>query len=125
MKEENLKNSNSILNQSTIDQTKAIMNDKFSMMIEFFLEDTNTYINTIEEGVKIKNVEMIIAPSHTIKSSASQLGADKLSILAKEMEQLSINIYEGKSSDFERIVILFEDLKYAFLEVEPEFKKFL
>lgn len=112
-----------IINMQAAKETKQVMGENFSLMIEYFLEDTAMYMNSITEGLASKDAECIKIPAHTIKSSSKQLGADRLSELARQIEYLSTDILEGKAGDFDKLTSLFEELKAAFAEVEPEIKK--
>jgi HPt (histidine-containing phosphotransfer) domain-containing protein len=75
-----------LLDTSVMQETKAVMRDKFPKMVEYFLEDANTYINSIVQGVAERKLEAIIPPAHTAKSSSRQMGAMRMSVIAKAIE---------------------------------------
>lgn len=116
-----------ILNQESIDEVKSIMKDKFPMMIEYFIEDSHGYIASINEGIEANDLKKIKSSAHTIKSSSNQLGAEKMSGIAKEIEYLSNSMIEGSQSDgdLEKLKALFVDLKDSFSEAEPELKSLI
>ena len=114
-----------IINLASVEEARSIMQDKFPLMIEYFLEDTSTYMNSINEGLAANDAEKVQSPAHTIKSSAAQIGADKVSNLAKQIEHMAKEILNGDSQNFEEISSLFEKLKEAFAEAEPELKKLM
>ena len=112
-----------IINMNTIVEAKSLMNDRFPMMVKYFLEDTQMYLEEIEKGVQQKNVEMAISPAHTIKSSAKQLGAERVSSVAKAIEELCRNISENGSSGFTEFETLYNQLKKEVDIATPELKK--
>ncbi len=114
-----------IINLSSVEDARTIMQDKFPLMIEYFLEDAATYINSIDEGLAANDAEKVQAPAHTIKSSAAQIGADKVSDLAKQIECMAKDIMNSNSQDFQEISSLCKKLKEAFAETEPELKKLM
>jgi HPt (histidine-containing phosphotransfer) domain-containing protein len=111
------------INWESVEEIKSMMNDKFAMMVQFFLEDTVGYLDTINTGLAADDASQVVSPAHTIKSSAKQLGADKLSEFAKKMENLSREISEGEGGDMAELKSLAAQLQDAFNEIEPEFKK--
>ncbi|MDB2414948.1 Hpt domain-containing protein [Rickettsiales bacterium] len=113
------------INWDTIEGAKSLMGDKFTIMIEYFLEDTATYIDAINNGLNSNDIEQVKVSAHTIKSSALQIGADKVSEIAKDMEVISIAILENSDSDLSKLNSLCENLKDAFSKAEPELKKLL
>jgi len=112
-----------IINMKTVSEAKVLMNDRFPMMVKYFLEDTQMYLEEIEKGVQTKNVEMAISPAHTIKSSAKQLGVDRVSIIAKDIEELCRNILENGVSGFAEFEILYSQLKKEVDIATPELNK--
>ncbi len=112
-----------IINMNTVAEAKSLMNDRFPMMVKYFLEDTQMYLEEIEAGVQKKNVEMAISPAHTIKSSAKQLGAERVSSVAKAIEELCRNISENGASGFAEFETLYNQLKEEVDIATPELKK--
>lgn len=112
-----------IINMNTVAEAKALMNDRFPMMVKYFLEDTQMYLEEIERGVQEKNVEMAISPAHTIKSSAKQLGAERVSSIAKAIEELCRNISERGVPGIGELEMLYTQLKKEVDVVTPELNK--
>ena len=109
----------------SVEEARSVMQDKFPLMVEYFLEDAATYISSIDEGLAANEAEKVQSTAHTIKSSANQLGADKMSDAAKQIEYLARDIMAGNSNDFEELSNLCEKLKEAFNEATPELKKLM
>jgi HPt (histidine-containing phosphotransfer) domain-containing protein len=112
-----------IINMKTIAEAKALMNDRFPMMVKYFLEDMQIYLEEIEKGVQTKNVEMAISPAHTIKSSAKQLGVDRVSVIAKDIEELCRNLVDNRGEGFAKFEALYRQLKKEVDIATPELNK--
>ncbi len=112
-----------VINLKIVEEAKSLMNDRFPMMVKYFIEDTEMYMEEIERAIKDNNVEVAISPAHTIKSSAKQLGVERVSTVAKSLEELSRALHtkgEGISAEFKK---LFEQLKKEFEAAMPELNK--
>jgi len=112
-----------VVNQKAAREAKAIMKDKFPMMVDYFLEDVAMYINSIEEGLAEGDAEKIKVSAHTIKSSASQLGVEKMSDISKQTEYMASDIINGGTEGFEQLKKIFEELKMAAAEAEPALRQ--
>lgn len=106
-----MSNNLEIVNLSIVEEAKELMGDRFPTMVKYFLEDTEMYVSEIERGVGEKNAELALSPAHTIKSSAKQLGAERVSDLAKQIEAHCRDIQDGDDEDYEQLDRLFQDLK--------------
>ena len=40
-----------VLNMSIVEEARELMSDRFPMMVKYFLEDTQMYLEEIEKGV--------------------------------------------------------------------------
>ena len=96
-----------IINQEAALEAKATMKDKFPRMVEYFLEDSVMYMKGIEEGLAANDAEKIKSPAHTVKSSAHQLGAEKMSEIAKQIEHMAKDMIDGGAGDFVQLKALF------------------
>ena len=109
-----------ILNYTIIEEAKQLMGDRFPSIIKYFLEDTQSYAEEIEKNIGEKNFEGVMIAAHTIKSSAKQIGTERISECAKQIEVLSKEIISGKSGDHEEIARLYEELKEEIEAAKPE-----
>jgi len=105
-----MENKLEILNPITLAEAKELMGNRFPTMVKYFIEDTNMYMDEIQAAVSSQDANKSLAPAHTIKSSARQLGAERVSEIAKEIEFLSRDIIDGKSDDHLKIAKLYEEL---------------
>jgi HPt (histidine-containing phosphotransfer) domain-containing protein len=112
-----------IISMKIVQEAKSLMKDRFPTMVKYFLEDTQMYLEEIAKAVKEKNVEMAISPAHTIKSSAKQLGAERVSSIAKDLEELCRNIFENGASGLDRLESLHSQLEKEVDTAIPELNK--
>lgn len=113
----------SILNMAAIHEAKETMKSKFPTMIEYFMEDTEMYINSIKDGMIASNAEEIIVPAHTLKSSSRQMGAAKMSDIAKEIEMLARAQAEKNNTDVASFGTIISRLESAFAETQEALKQ--
>lgn len=97
-------------------EAKEVMKAKFGTMVKYYLEDSENYINAIRAAMDAGNVEAVIAPSHTLKSSSMQMGAQRLSIIAKEMEAMARTQSSSGKPDITLFRPLFAQLETTFSE---------
>jgi len=112
-----------IINIETLDTAKNLLGDRFSLIIKYFLEDTQAYLSEIAKGLKDKNIR-VVSSSHTIKSSAKQLGIDRVSEVAKQMEILCREIIDSNNQNWERLEKLYNSLNKELEKAIPELNKF-
>lgn len=113
-----------IINIETVDTAKNLLGDRFSLIIKYFLEDTQAYLSEIAKGLKDKNIRVIFSSSHTIKSSAKQLGIDRVSEVAKQTEILCQEIMGSNNQNWEGLQELYHRLKDELEKAIPELNKF-
>lgn len=110
-----------IINVDAMMEAKSLMGDRFPTMVTYFFEDTNTYFQEIKRAISEKKYEIAKGPSHTIKSSAKQMGADKVSEIARVIEEMC-DTCEGEF-DFDRLEKLCVDLEAEINSAKPEMEK--
>jgi signal transduction histidine kinase/DNA-binding response OmpR family regulator len=81
--------SDEILDREAIAQAKSILKDKYDNMVDIFLSSTKEYLDNITNALQTGNIEEIIRPAHTMKSTSRQMGAFQLSNVAKELELMA------------------------------------
>lgn len=114
-----------LLDKEAMEDVKAAMKDKFGMMVEFYLDDAKTYIQEIEAAISESDVEKIVAPAHTLKSSSRQLGVVQVADYAMELEERAREVEEGAAVGDLDIAGLFKRLQDAFSDAEPELREIL
>jgi HPt (histidine-containing phosphotransfer) domain-containing protein len=76
----------SVLDSSVLKELYEIMDDDFVTVLESYRNNAPTLIGTIKTAVKEKDMEKLVRPAHSLKSSSANLGAMELSSLARELE---------------------------------------
>ncbi len=113
-----------IINIQALETARDLLEDRFSVIIKYFLEDTEMYLSEIAKDLKEKNIRIISSCCHTIKSSAKQLGIDRVSEVAKQIEELSQEIIDTNNQNWEGLEELYHRLKDELEKAIPELNKF-
>lgn len=70
-------------------ETRELVGDKIGQLTAFFIEDAERYIGEIEHAVQHAEApERLVAPAHTLKSSARQFGLLTLSEFSRRIEEI-------------------------------------
>lgn len=78
------------IDPEALDRLKEWGGEKLlSQMIRLFLESTPERVMQITEGLERGEVELVERGSHSLKSSAANLGAERLRELSAEVEDLA------------------------------------
>ena len=107
-----------ILDLTILAEAKETMKAKFATMVTYFLEDAENYISSIGDGIAANQVEKIVSPAHTLKSSSHQMGAIKMSETAKEMEHIAREQSSAGKNDMQPFVEMLPKLKAVFIETK-------
>ncbi len=63
-----------------------IMGNEYKVLIDVYLEDTPKMLDQIKQAVTQNQINLVIMPAHSLKSTSANLGALKLSEIAKRIE---------------------------------------
>ena len=110
-----------IIDPQAFDEAKTMMQQKFPTIIGYFLEDTRLYIDTIREGLEKHQAGIVVTASHTIKSSARQIGAFTLANYAAAIEETARHCVLN-DNDFDILIQKSEDIETIFQATEREIK---
>lgn len=94
---------------------EMIGEDSYELLIDIinsYLEDGETLIQELEEGIKNRDLQQIYHSSHTLKSSSATLGALKLSKLCANLEA------KGRNGNIEGITELLSQLQSEYQRVD-------
>ena len=100
-----------VLDTIIIGDLLEVMGDEFPDLVRVYLEDTPKSVLLIEQAAKQRSIEGIIAPSHSLKSTSANLGAVRLSELAKRLE------HGARSGELTEPLILVSELKREYQQV--------
>ena len=76
----------SVLDGDVLAELREVMGAEFGNLVQMFLVDAAKYIQQLEEAAAGGDLEKMIAPAHTLKSSSANLGAMAVSAAAKRIE---------------------------------------
>ncbi len=107
-----------IFDLNALSEAKETMKGKFTTMVQYFLEDSESYIASIKNAMANNNVEAIISPAHTLKSSSRQMGAQYLSDIAMEIEAQAREQSSQGKAEIAIFKQLLADLESAFAETK-------
>ena len=74
------------IDRSIFDELLEVMGSEFAGLVNVYLEDTPKNIKILAQSAQRGQVEGMIAPAHSLKSTSANLGAIVLSDLAKKIE---------------------------------------
>jgi signal transduction histidine kinase/CheY-like chemotaxis protein/HPt (histidine-containing phosphotransfer) domain-containing protein len=103
--------SGSALDTSIIGDLVDVMGDEFPDLVRVYLEDTPKNVALLEQAARQRSMEGIIAPSHSLKSTSANLGALRLSELAKRLE------HGARTGELTEPAILVSELKREYQQV--------
>jgi len=75
-----------VLDDKVLAELREVMGAEFRNLVEMFLVDATKYIRQLEEAATANDLQRMIAPAHTLKSSSANLGAMTVSAAAKRIE---------------------------------------
>ena len=61
--------------------------DEYLELLELFLETTESNLEKLRAGIDTGNTQEVVASSHSIKGSSANLGLEKISEVAKGVEE--------------------------------------
>jgi HPt (histidine-containing phosphotransfer) domain-containing protein len=67
-------------------ETRNLLGAGFVRILGYFLEDGTKSVAAIEEAMRLKESTKLVMPAHTLKGEAWQFGANRLALLAEEIE---------------------------------------
>ncbi|HET7065912.1 MAG TPA: ATP-binding protein [Rudaea sp.] len=99
------------LDTSVIGDLVDVMGDEFPDLVRVYLEDTPKNVALLEQAARQHSMEGIIAPSHSLKSTSANLGALRLSELAKRLE------HGARTGELTEPLALVSELKREYQQV--------
>ncbi|MGN6691278.1 MAG: Hpt domain-containing protein [Sphingopyxis sp.] len=89
--------------------TRAQLGAAFVRILGYFREDGTKSVAVIEEAMRARDARGLVMPAHTLKSEARQFGAERLGMLAEDIEIFARHCVEAQVSPEEylpRVVTL-------------------
>ena len=77
------------IDSNNLNMLKEIIGEDLKEILNVFLESTPDSIMQLQNAINSNNLSKVQSCAHTIKGSAANVGANQLSLLASEIEQLA------------------------------------
>lgn len=101
-----------VIDPQALERLKEWGGDKLAaQMVRLFLKNSGTRMDQIRSGVSAADPEETERGSHSLKSSAANIGAERLRTLATQIESAAL------TEDLERMQALLPDLEDAYASV--------
>lgn len=105
------------LDLDILKELKTIMGDEYPLLLETFINDSVARIATVADAVAAGDPDAIRRTAHSLKGSAGNLGATRLSLICKSLEEL------GATGAVEGAQLLLEDLQNEYQQVSHALAK--
>ncbi|MBK5265051.1 MAG: Hpt domain-containing protein [Alphaproteobacteria bacterium] len=114
------------VNWTDFAQTRRELGAGFVRILGYFREDGVKSVTAIEEAMRSRNAAALVLPAHTLKGESRQFGAERLSLIAEEIETVArrcVEYHESPEELIEQVVALRptfdETLKLLETEANP------
>ena len=101
-----------VLDQEILTELSEIMEEGFVGLIREYLDNAPTLMDDIAAAVAARDAESLVLPAHSLKSSSANLGAMRVSALAKELE------FIGREERMDEAATPWEALRTAYAKAE-------
>ena len=109
-------------------ETRNLLGAGFVRILGYFLEDGTKSVAAIEEAMRLKDSAKLVMPAHTLKGEAWQFGANRLALLAEEIEVAArhyVEIQIDPSELLEKVVHLRPTFEATVSALEAETSPFV
>lgn len=124
--EENTDINSPILDDEAIENARSILKSKYDEMVHVYINNSWERVDEIMNAINQNDIEAVIRPAHTLKSTSKQMGAIRLSDIAKEIEYNAKAIHKGEAQEnqnMEGITHDMEEVKRLLTETKRAFEK--
>ena len=101
-----------VLDQKVLSELREIMEDDYVSLLRTYLRNAPQLLGAIRVAIARDDVEAVVIPVHSLKSSSANVGAMDLSALARDMEK------QARSGDIGAVRRAFPAIESAFLDAE-------
>ena len=74
------------IDAKVLNDLREVMEDEFGKILSSYLKNAPLQLETLEDAAKAGDIDTMIRPAHSLKSSSANVGAMRVSELAKEIE---------------------------------------
>jgi CheY-like chemotaxis protein len=106
-----------VLDDKVLHELREIMDEDYLALLQTYLRNAPQLVEQVREAIDRSDVEAMVLPVHSLKSSSANVGALQLSELAREAERLARdgNLAEAKAA-FQAVDAAFGAAEAALLE---------
>lgn len=115
------------INEFDIDvanEVKDMVGDRFSTMIEYYVEDAENYINAIKSGLESGNKEQVAQSAHPLKSSSRSMGGMGIGSIAEHVEHTAKQAMET-GADIDELNNIIPLIEEAFVNIKGRLESLL
>ena len=112
-----------LIDWTVFGETRTLLGTGFVRILGYFLEDGTKSVAAMEEAIRLKDSAKLVIPAHTLKGEAWQFGANRLALLAEEIEVAArhyVEIRIDPSELVEKVVRLRPLFEATVLALESE-----
>jgi HPt (histidine-containing phosphotransfer) domain-containing protein len=110
-----------ILDLAAIAETREVMKAKFPAMVQYFLEDAEGYVQALRDAASAADVPNVVSSAHALKSSAHQMGAMRVSALARTIEMFGRAHVDAQGEGAPDLADLLAQMEAALAETKDAF----
>lgn len=96
----------SLINWADFTHARADLGAGFVRILGYFREDGTKSVAAIEDAMRARNAAALVIPAHTLKGESRQFGAERLGLMAEEIETVARRCVEYHESPEELIEIV-------------------
>ncbi len=115
-----------LIDIDAVENARSILKAKYDEMLNVYIDNSWERVEEIVAALKAKDMQAIIRPAHTLKSTSKQMGALKLSDIAKEMEAEAKMLQEAdgfKDEDIEKFTAYAQNIQDVLSETKIAFDR--
>tara|TARA_B100001989_G_scaffold253229_1_gene239034 strand:- start:411 stop:4022 length:3612 start_codon:yes stop_codon:yes gene_type:complete len=117
---------NIILDLNIVEEAKVTLEEEYEEILQIYIETSQERIFEIITALEAQDINAAIRPAHSLKSTSKQMGALKLSELAKDVEYTAKAIDKGEiecEQNIKSIVETMEDIKILYSKTCKAFER--
>ena len=103
-----------VIDRSILADLREVMEDDFPRVLSSYLQNAPLQVQRLEQAARAGDIDAMVRPAHSLKSSSANVGALQVSELAKEIE------LAARESRRTAAVAALPELRDAFDEVVAE-----
>ena len=125
--DEHMSDENNIIDCEMVDEAKDILGEKFSVLVDRYINDTKVILSTMDVDRAAGQHEKVAEGAHSLKSSSYQVGAKLVSIKASEIETyVRSHVEELVDITLQKnIETLISELQNNFFDYQNKIKSYL